>query len=329
MGILNKSYNYLENKKKLKLSNILEMLKEQSFDTINTTDNLINFNTKIATTMNRTSNYNETLVDYKYICIKKEHFDVSMIYLNYTNLKKRNNIEIIYKSPSIFLDGLFFKTPPINASQLAIFIREKPTFSSIINLTLNTSENITFINMMKSIDTYMSNYIARHAKHINSELNQDIESQKDSVNNQCKNDKFNMGVSISYRYLKYESILKHKINSNANSNANSNNTENTENLGMSKENAKQQIPKQQIPKQQIPNTNKYSSSRNKMNSNNAEYEMTFKSYLDKKILNEVENIIEKNISEIKYVITFNISNIYFNGNILQPLLKCNKIEIQN
>jgi hypothetical protein len=66
-----------------------------------------------------------------------------------------------------------------------------------------------------------------------------------------------------------------------------------------------------------------------MNSNNAEYEMTFKSYLDKKILNEVENIIEKNISEIKYVITFNISNIYFNGNILQPLLKCNKIEIQN
>ena len=71
----------------------------------------------------RGRNYDNT-VDFRYICIKKEHFDVNMIYLKYTNLKKENYIEIIYKSPSIFLDGLFFKTPPLNLSQLSIITKE-------------------------------------------------------------------------------------------------------------------------------------------------------------------------------------------------------------
>ena len=44
---------------------------------------------------------NEKALEYNYICIKKEFFDVSMVYLNYINIKKRNNIEIIYKSPSV------------------------------------------------------------------------------------------------------------------------------------------------------------------------------------------------------------------------------------
>ena len=55
----------------------------------------------------------ETLVDYKYICIKKDNFDVNMIQLNYNNIKQNNHIEIIYKTPSILLEGLFLKTPAI------------------------------------------------------------------------------------------------------------------------------------------------------------------------------------------------------------------------
>ena len=55
-----------------------------------------------------------TSVDYKYICIKKDQFDISMVYLNYLSLQQKKFIEIIYKSPSVFLDGLFFKTPLIS-----------------------------------------------------------------------------------------------------------------------------------------------------------------------------------------------------------------------
>ena len=40
-------------------------------------------------------NMNDT-VDYKYICIKKDFFDTNMIYLDYTNLRNVNYIEILY-----------------------------------------------------------------------------------------------------------------------------------------------------------------------------------------------------------------------------------------
>ena len=33
----------------------------------------------------------DTIVDYKYICIKKDYFDVSLIKLNYDNIKKKQS----------------------------------------------------------------------------------------------------------------------------------------------------------------------------------------------------------------------------------------------
>lgn len=74
----------------------------------------INLNTDInlersSNNHSSTSNSSNSSIDFRYICIKKDHFDVDMIYLKYINLKKENYIEIIYKSPSIFLDGLFLR----------------------------------------------------------------------------------------------------------------------------------------------------------------------------------------------------------------------------
>jgi small nuclear ribonucleoprotein (snRNP)-like protein len=190
----------------------------------------------------------------QYICIKKEFFDANMIYLNYTNLKKRNYIEIIYKSPSIFLDGLFFKTPTINISNITVVTRERfyqankdfnrPSFITHINIRLNKEHQI-FINMLKSIDQYINNYISRCAKEIHKEL-QNIENGE-------------------YHYLRCENIISYK--------------------------------------------------------NNNEYELSFKSYLDNKSINELKN--NKNTNK-KYELTFNISNIYYGKNTLIPLIKCNK-----
>ena len=88
-------------------------------------------------------------IDFKYICIKKEYFDVNMIYLNYTNLKINKYIEVIYKSPSIFLDGLFFKTPPIHIKNINVIRRDNANGSNvIIKLKLTTQEHNQFINML-------------------------------------------------------------------------------------------------------------------------------------------------------------------------------------
>lgn len=121
--------------------------------------------------------YFDNTVDYKYICIKKDFFDVNMVYLNYTSLKVRKCIEIIYKSPSIFLDGLFFKTPKIKASQIFIIKKKHQPFNINLKILLDPIENAEFITMLKAIDNHISNYILRCSKEITRELNE-IPEQK-------------------------------------------------------------------------------------------------------------------------------------------------------
>ena len=128
-------------------------------------------------------------VNYKYICIKKDVFDISMIYLNYTNLKQKKYIEIIYKSPSVYLEGLFFKTPIILAKDIFIYNKDNRNYqsnqqnninhqnntnnnisSTIIKLHLNYQEHSQFINILRSIDEYISTYINKYSLEIENDL---------------------------------------------------------------------------------------------------------------------------------------------------------------
>ena len=142
------------------------------------------------------NNKNNTFIDYKYICIKKDIFDVNVINLNYNNIEN-NNIEIIYKSPSIILDCIFLKTPPISSNIISIYHKEKYTNNITIKLLLNKKEHHQFIEIMKSIDENLS-------KNINNFINT-MESSID-VNN------FNNVKTLSS--LRYEQIIKYKHNYN-------------------------------------------------------------------------------------------------------------------
>jgi hypothetical protein len=204
-----------------------------------------------------------TSVDYKYICIKKDVFDPSMIFLNYSSLKHKKYIEIIYKSPSVFLEGLFFKTPPISSKDIFIYYKDNKNYQSThplnnqaynisnptIKLLLNHQSHTQFINILRTIDEYISTYINKYA----------IEIENDLVT--YYNDNRTMTS------FNYEQIIKYRYNNII--------------------------------------------------------EIHMKSYLDKFIIDELENKIEDN----KYIFTFNISNIYFsNNNNLLPLVKCNRCE---
>ena len=205
-----------------------------------------------------------TSVDYKYICIKKDVFDSSMIFLNYSSLKNKKYIEIIYKSPSVFLEGLFFKTPPISSKDIFIYYKDNKNYQShnqshnqvnnilnpTIKLLLNHQSHSQFINILRTIDEYISSYINKYA----------IEIENDLVT--YYNDNRTMSS------FNYEQIIKYRYNNII--------------------------------------------------------EIHMKSYLDKIMINELENKIE----DKKYIFTFNISNIYFsNNNNLLPLVKCNRCEI--
>jgi len=222
---------------------------------------------------------NDASVEYKYICIKKEFFDVNMIYLNYTNMKKRKYIEIIYKSPSIFLEGLFFKTPSIMSSHVNIIHKDKHNYNNItIKIILDPNEHTEFIKMLRNIDDYINNYISRCSRDINNEFfnNEPITYQQQQIypqqsvgnmiqyqSNSLQNWNSSMNTIEMYRY---DTIIKRRGDL---------------------------------------------------------WELNMKSYLDKQTL----DILYKKLQNIKYIFTFNISNIYLGSVSLIPLIKCNKCEI--
>jgi hypothetical protein len=110
-----------------------------------------------------------------YLCIKKDHFNENMVYLNYNNLKQKKSIAIIYKSPSIFLDGLFFQTPQLSNTDFTITKYEKQkvnqdNYNIILNLNEKNVEHKQLINIMSRLDQYIINYLKKFKKEIQHEL---------------------------------------------------------------------------------------------------------------------------------------------------------------
>ena len=118
------------------------------------------------TTHNHNTRKNDSIVDYKYICIKKDYFDVNMINLNYNNIKKNNHIEIIYKSPYITLEGLYFKTPLIHGNLITIYHKDNNYNTVTIKLLINQKEHSQFIQILRSIDENISGYINKYSLEI-------------------------------------------------------------------------------------------------------------------------------------------------------------------
>ena len=61
---------------------------------------------------------NNTSVEYKYICIKKDVFDESMIFLNNSSLKEKKFIEIIYNLKILRFIRLLYYTKNKNFLKL-------------------------------------------------------------------------------------------------------------------------------------------------------------------------------------------------------------------
>ena len=160
-------------------------------------------NTNNTNNSNNTNNTNNkknelTVVDYKYICIKKDCFDVNMINLNYNNIKLNNHIEIIYKSPTIILDGIFFKTPPIYDNATSIYYKDKNINNITIKLLIKQKEHPQFIQILKSIDEYFFLYINKFSTEIDNEL-------------LLRDNRDNQNIK-TLSMLKYEQIIKYYHN---------------------------------------------------------------------------------------------------------------------
>ena len=139
-------------------------------------------------------NKNDAAVDFKYICIKKDCFDVNMVDYSYENLNKNKYIEIIYKSPSVFLEGLYLKTPHIASNAIDIFYKNRQTNNITIKISLNHQEHSHFINILRNIDEKTSAYFNKSGNDIETELNNNCDDSRP--------------VSL----FRYEPILKYRYN---------------------------------------------------------------------------------------------------------------------
>ena len=115
------------------------------------------------------------IIDYKYICIKKEFFNVNMITLNTNNIKQNKQLDIIYKTPSLFLDGIFLKTPPIHISNIHIINKyNKNSNIHTIKLYLledqQNKQQDKFITLLKSIDDTLYKLLLNYSKDNNSNI---------------------------------------------------------------------------------------------------------------------------------------------------------------
>lgn len=170
----------------------------------------------------------ETLVDYKYICIKKDNFDVNMIQLNYNNIKQNNHIEIIYKTPSILLEGLFLKTPIISGNNISVFHKEKNLNNITIKLLINQKEHSQFIQILKSIDEHISGYINKFTTEIENELRREVNSDIDTINNNYKLINMNPMTPMTpmnnrtLSMFKYEQIIKYNYHRSVSDNIKNN-----------------------------------------------------------------------------------------------------------
>ena len=171
-----------------------------------------NFIFKQNTNISQINKKNDSSVDYKYICIKKDCFDANMIILNYNNIKKYNNIEIIYKSPTITLEGLFFKTPPISGNAISVFYKEKNINNITIKLLINQKEHLQFIQILRTIDEYISSYINKFSTEIDIEL-QEREIFNNTIYNNTYSNTYNNTIK-TLSMLKYEQIIKYYNNRN-------------------------------------------------------------------------------------------------------------------
>lgn len=174
---------------------------------------------------------------------------------------------------------------------------------------LDKTQNLEFINMLKSIDTYISNYIARHARDINHKMNED-----------------------ENHYLHYESIIKPASISKIQTSTPTNIPYATIAASNTTSGNGSSYSSIYSPRQDQRYGNGLNNTTARINSNKSwscNYVISFKSYLERSVLETLKtSILDKSVSntERKYIITFNISNIYFSKTALTPLIKCNRCE---
>lgn len=122
---------------------------------------------------------NNNKVDLVTLYIKPEHYNSDYNFYNYHKFKTTGIINIIYKTPSIFLNGLYFELPYVQIMELV----KKPGVTSFeIKLCFNgdsLSANKIITDILSKIDKFNAQFFRENANKF------EIKTSQTNKSNQC------------------------------------------------------------------------------------------------------------------------------------------------
>lgn len=110
--------------------------------------------------------------------IKPEHYNSDYNFYNYHKFKTTGIINIIYKTPSIFLNGLYFELPYVQVIEI---VKQPGTTSFEMKLCFNRDSleaNQEIINIMTNIDKFNANFFRENAQKFEIKTNQTNKSNQ-------------------------------------------------------------------------------------------------------------------------------------------------------
>lgn len=150
----------------------------------------------------------------KFLIIKLDYFNVKFIFFDIANYKHNQFINIIYKSPTIYLDCLILETPWIQNTKP--IIENKNSDKLFLELNFDNYKNDkllnNFYNILNSIDIFTYNFIKDYKQILNISNNSEFYSKNIKSNQTSDNIlkiKLNNNFSnIIYNNQEYKNNIK-------------------------------------------------------------------------------------------------------------------------
>lgn len=90
----------------------------------------------------------------KNLYINKENYNTNYNFYNYNKFKLHKKIPITYRSPTIFLDGLYFE---LKECKIVNLLKHENSMTYILTLEIDI-KNKDILNLLKNIETYNINF---------------------------------------------------------------------------------------------------------------------------------------------------------------------------
>lgn len=145
----------------------------------------------------------------KNLYIKIDKYNNDYNFYNYNKFKLYKIIPITYRSPTIFLDGLYFELPYVNLVNICKNDNTM-TYNLTLKLDLNDNKYNSIYKLFKNIDNYNHNFFVKYKEKFNIKVNKSGKNTSSIQNIEFKMPNKNPLIKI-YKYNSFYYIKDNNL----------------------------------------------------------------------------------------------------------------------